>query len=582
MRSASPQRDLPARDTPGQQPASAPGRVPFCGLLPRSFAVIALLLAGALSAQTPQTGPQVLTFFSSVDDTDQPYAIYLPKGFDPTRKYPLVMSLHGAGSNHRLNLRRVFGQGNLPGQPDAEATRSFPALPDVEFIVASPLARGTIGYQGIGERDTYDVLADVKKRFPIDEDRIYLTGLSMGGGGTVWLGLTRPDVWAAIAPVCAAVPPGASELAPNALNLPVHLFHGEIDPVVPVASSRGLHKQLLELETAVQYTEYPGVRHNSWDNAYKDAAIFRWFSQHRRNRFPQRVRFATRTHDYRSAYWVAISMLIPSTLAKIDARFTGPNQITIDTTSIVAFTLDLTGHPSFVPGKPIHLIMDGGRYSSTGPQMWWRRTENIWENGRATHSTSGKRPGAEGPIFRAISGRHIYVYGTADSPEPVELERRRKIAMEAADWTWSRFRPYLLFKVLADRDVREEDQEGADLVLFGTSATNSLIAKHARHMAIELNPGAADYGLVQVLHAGGRHILVSSGLPWWTGSEEAAKATPRYLPLIPRLLLAFKDYVLFRGELNNLVAAGFLDSNWKVPVEVREKVQALGVATVFR
>ena len=95
-----------------------------------------------------------------------------------------------------------------------------------------------MGYQGIAEKDVYDVLAGVKTPLPIDEDRVYLTGLSMGGGGTLWLGLTRPDIWAAIAPVCPAPAQGLEELAPNALNLPVHLFHGDEDRAVPVEVSR--------------------------------------------------------------------------------------------------------------------------------------------------------------------------------------------------------------------------------------------------------------------------------------------------------------------------------------------------------
>ena len=61
-----------------------------------------------------------------------------------------------------------------------------------------------MGYQGIAEKDVYDVLADVKARFSVDEDRVYLTGLDMGGGGALWLGLTRPDIWAASWPANAA------------------------------------------------------------------------------------------------------------------------------------------------------------------------------------------------------------------------------------------------------------------------------------------------------------------------------------------------------------------------------------------
>src|SRR5688572_22738766 len=155
--------------------------------------ILTVLIATFLSAAP---GPQVVTFFSAIDDTDQPYGLYIPKSYDDSKKYPLVISLHGAGSNHRLNLRRVFGQGNRMGETDAEASRNFPQFKDVDFIVATPLARGTMGYQGIAELDVYDVLADVRGRFNIDEDRIYLTGLSMGGGGTLWLGLTRPDIWA--------------------------------------------------------------------------------------------------------------------------------------------------------------------------------------------------------------------------------------------------------------------------------------------------------------------------------------------------------------------------------------------------
>src|SRR5690349_6792619 len=122
----------------------------------KAVLIIALCLAvDVAGAQTLPAGPQVLTFFSDADDTGQPYGLYLPKNYDATKKYPLIVMLHGAGSNHRLALRRVFGKSSTQGENDVEATRYFPEWKDVDYIVASPYARGTAGYQGIPEKDVY-------------------------------------------------------------------------------------------------------------------------------------------------------------------------------------------------------------------------------------------------------------------------------------------------------------------------------------------------------------------------------------------------------------------------------------------
>lgn len=95
--------------------------------------VVAFCLLGAAGVARGQTlppGPQVLSYRSDIDETDQPYAIYIPPNFDETRSYPLVISLHGAQSNHRLNLRRVFGHSNARGETGPEASRSFPEWED--------------------------------------------------------------------------------------------------------------------------------------------------------------------------------------------------------------------------------------------------------------------------------------------------------------------------------------------------------------------------------------------------------------------------------------------------------------------
>lgn len=535
--------------------------------------------AGLCYAQKP--GPQVVTFLSDVDDSDQPYALYLPKSFEPSKKYPLVISLHGANSNHRLNMRRVFGMGNRPGETDAEATRLFPPLRDVDFIVASPFARGTMGYQGIPEKDVYDVLADVKRRFAIDEDRIYLTGLSMGGGGTLWLALTRPDIWAAIAPVCAAAPAGAEDLAPNALNLPVHLFHGDADPAVPVQRSRDWQKRFLDDGVKVEYVEYPGVRHNSWDNAYKNAAIFEWFAKFRRDRYPERVRFVSRAYKYDSAYWVRLDALTPGTLASIDARFTGKNKLEIATRDLDGFTLHLTGHPQFSSAAPAMVTVDGEAVrQKPGAVLSFSRAGKVWKPGRFTLAPGAKRPGLEGPISEAVASRHIYVYGTADAPGAEELKRRREVAQYASEWSTPNARLSLSFRVKADKEVTPKDLAEANLVLFGTRETNGLVARFASGFPVALNAGAADYGLVFVAPAGDRYAVVNSGLPFWTGAEQAKRGGSRSAASVFRVLMSFGDYILFKGSLENVVAEGFFDSRWRLPADAAAKIEAAGAVVI--
>jgi pimeloyl-ACP methyl ester carboxylesterase len=545
-----------------------------------TLAAIGCGLAGFDSpAQTLQTGPHVLTFHSDVDDSDQPYAIYVPRNYDSSRKYPLVMSLHGAGSNHRLNLRRVFGKGNLPGESDAHASRSFPPWKDADFIVVSPLARGTMGYQGIAEKDVYDVLADVKNRFSIDEDRVYLTGLSMGGGGALWLALTRPDIWAAVAAVCPSAPPGTEQFAINALDVPVRLFQGALDPLVPVQSTRQWNSLLEQAGARAEYTEYPRVRHNSWDFAYKDEAIFDWFSQFRRNRFPERVRFVAESYKYSSAYWVQIDGLIPGVAASIEARVTAPNRVTVDTRNVRGFTLKLAGHPSYSSAKPISISIDG-QTMRPGHALSFSKGARGWQPTPYDARAGEKRAGAEGPIAEAVSGKHIYVYGTAGSQAIEELEKRRREAQEAAKWSSPQEPLMLNFRVVSDKEADLRDLDSGNLVLFGTKETNDMISRLAPELPIAMNSSAADFGLVFVYPMRGRYVLINSGLYWWTNMDEIGFAGPSFLPLSYRILLSLGDYVLFKGSLENIVASGRFGNDWKIPAGDLEKLRASGAVEI--
>ncbi len=508
--------------------------------------VAALLGAMAAGGGTPAPGPQVATFLSSVDNTDQPYALYVPAAYTANpgseKKFPLVISLHGALSNHRLNLRRVFGEGNRAGESDAEATRVFPALKPVEFFVASPLARGTMGYRGVAEHDVLSVLDEMKRRFPIDEDRVYLTGLSMGGGGTLEIGLSRPDLWAAIAAVCPVEPWFGAALAGNASNVGVHLFHGDGDPIVPVSISRGWASRFKELGVAAEYTEYSVVQHNAWDHAYAGAAIFAWFARHKRNRFPDRVRFTAAEPRTRRAYWVEIEARDRTKYPSIDARFTAVNRIEIELENVAAWRLHLEGHPNYDEAKPVEVI----------------------EGGRTLRFEAGKRPesGAMPPVRPArmadvLLRPHVYVYGSQDPSRTADL---RSMAWAAAAWTG--FGGTLLYspRIVQDRDLQAADVEKSNLVLFGTPRSNSVIAKLAAKAPLHLKPGAEETtGLVYMIDGGrpGQWVLVNEGLAFWTGGEDSNIGGLPFGAAQHRVLCAMPDWFVFSGNLVGLQALGY-------------------------
>ncbi len=548
----------------------------------KGLLLMALIVSIFSWGQKLPVGPQVTTFYSDADDTEQPYGLYLPKNFDSNKKYPLVMMLHGAGSNHRLALKRVFGKSNEAGETDVEASRYFQNWSDVDYIVAAPLARGTMGYQGLTEKDVMDVLADVRKRFNIDEDRTYLTGLSMGGGGTLWIGLTHPDIWAAVAPVCPAPPPGTDELAANGLNIPFHFFHGDKDQAVPVAVSRDWTKKLKELGAQVEYVEYPGVNHNSWENAYKDGFIFDWFSKYKRNAYPNEVRFNTRNYQHSKAYWVSLDQLTPGTLATFVAQFTAPNTIDVTTSALGAFTLTLTHHPQYKPGQPLTVTIDGKKIKVTpSDQLSFRQEAGKWLNVKYEAAANAKKRGAEGPIAASFASRHVYVYGTSGNPDEEELKKRRELAEQAAAWSAYRgaFLGRLMFfpRVVSDKEIRPSDIESSNLILFGTKDTNLLIEKYSSQLPLELNPLAtAGYGLFYTFPLNGHYVTINSGLPWWTVSK------PQGFYSSPQLMLGgfTKDFVLYKEYSDTKVAEGHFDQNWNTSEADKKGLAASGVVTV--
>lgn len=199
------------------------------------------------------------------------YLLYLPEDYGSSKKkWPLVLFLHGAGERgDDVQLVAKHGPPKL-----VAAGQQFP------FVIVSPQCPAWEWWANGTQVAALDALLDdVVARYRIDKDRIYLTGLSMGGFGTWKLATAFPHRFAAIAPVCGK---GDPSQAPRIKDLPAWVFHGEKDPVVPVSGSKDMVAALKACGSEVKLTLYPEAQHDSWTETYNNPALYDWFLQHQR------------------------------------------------------------------------------------------------------------------------------------------------------------------------------------------------------------------------------------------------------------------------------------------------------------
>lgn len=202
-----------------------------------------------------------------------PYLFFDPRQGATTEARALLIFLHGSGERGTdLDLVRLHG---LPRLLDAGL--------DVPFPVASPQCpTGTEWSQRLDVLEAF--VEALLREHAVDPDRVYLSGMSMGGAGTWHLAVARPDRFAAIAPVCGyhTWPEGDPSPVAAIRHVPVWAFHGEEDEVVPADASRALIDTLEACGGNVRLTLYPGVGHNSWDRAYADPRLYAWLLAQRR------------------------------------------------------------------------------------------------------------------------------------------------------------------------------------------------------------------------------------------------------------------------------------------------------------
>ncbi|MEH6679263.1 MAG: PHB depolymerase family esterase [Sediminicola sp.] len=198
------------------------------------------------------------------------YYLYYPKGYKETgtRKFPLLLFLHGGGdSGDSLSRLQSSGPPKLivKGQ-------EFP------FMVLAP--QNPHKKEWWNTKAVMQLLDTVIQNNNVDPKRIYLTGLSRGGGAAWQLAVQYPEKFAAMAVVCGMTPvPYAAWIDKD---MPIWVFHGEEDKSIPITESEQMVARLKEMGYSVKFTRYKGVGHDSWTRAYNTPELYQWFMEQRR------------------------------------------------------------------------------------------------------------------------------------------------------------------------------------------------------------------------------------------------------------------------------------------------------------
>ena len=207
-----------------------------------------------------------------------PYLLYLPPDYqdEGATKWPVLFFLHGAGERGS-DLTLLTKHGPIA---QAQGGREFP------FIMVAPQC--PLDWTWDRSLDQLDcLLEEIIASYAVDTERICVTGLSMGGYGTWHWGARHADAFAALVPICGGTMPlmGFPEKIALLKDVPVWVFHGVDDQVVPVACSEELVTVLESLDAPVRFTKYTGVGHHSWDRAYAEPELIPWLLDQRNTQF---------------------------------------------------------------------------------------------------------------------------------------------------------------------------------------------------------------------------------------------------------------------------------------------------------
>jgi acetyl esterase/lipase len=561
--------------------AVAQARAPFEGeakareSLDQVQAALDRLAAGQVAFEG-QTGHLERAYVTLNDGTAQPYFVYVPEGYQPDRKWPLIVFLHGYVPYTSLIDPWVLFEDHERIAADAGA------------ILLTPYGRRNTDFQGVGEVDVLASIEEVARFYAIDPNRIYLCGPSMGGYGTWTIALRYPGRFAACAPMCGQTDmfvwwpwphqtaprfkqflgewDNPIDLAANAVGQRFFLQHGERDRLIPIEQSHLMRWEMDRLRTPIEYFEHEEADHFIYQHELAFEKAFPWLVQQPLDRWPKHVRLKSHTYRYDTAFWLRIvEYLRWGEPGEVEALAEG-NQIRLTTRNVAEVRLTLS-EGLLDPGAPITVLADG-REVFQGPVTGDALSVQIADP--LTPEKPGavrKRKGLCGPVEDVFNGPFVVVAGTAGTAEESQalLERAGRWCAE-----WDAFADGFPPAML-DSDVDERMIADKSLVLFGTPKTNHVIAEIADRLPVKFETdgytlggqtySGEDLGLVLCYpnpRNPNRYVLIYDGEDW--GTELGMNHKHDLLP----------DYCIFRvGDENRYddtyahLCAGFFDLNWE-------------------
>ena len=521
---------------------------------------------------------------SDLDGHPERFELYVPAGFDPRakRRYPLVVALHGYnGAPH--GVMRAFLDSDSHG-----------AVSGVDGFVLAPYAYGNAFYRGPGEHEVMRSLDWAMKTFPVDPERVSITGVSMGGTGTAQLAFFYADRFSALSPLCGyqsyfirhdtshrPLRPwekdrmrhwSPTSWAENGRNMPMFLAQGTKD--YPHANGKVLVKRYRALGYSVS-EDWPDIGHHVWEIEWKGAKMWPWLARHRHDPSPKHITLKSDQLRYAEQDWLRITVLAtPGRMGQVDATIVDRHHATLTTNAVEGLSID-RAQAKLGGDASVQLEIDGRSLEFKPDEpLAAHRTTKGWAAGAIAPAPGDKHAGVEGAIRDAFLGPLAFVYGTLD---PSTARANREVAETIAAM---RYGEDIHYPVLADRDVDPEIERTHSLFLVGRRADNLLLRALDAALPVHVQKGALGFGRHRYAGPDVGAIFVHPN-PRHPGryvvAVEAVDASGIWQALsLPQLL---PDFVVYDAGLAaasgqqvlgraRVLAGGFFQRDWSLPAHV--------------